>query len=133
MGWFNKNYIIISLLVLTQNFATNFANDVISKHETLSKVLTSFLKVPWIDLNSSWTDGVASTCKNDIVTLFESADAGEMWALQSKKNTYFFFFLTYFCAKLNNEIIRSITVWGGFGEIWMKMIFSLLKLSLNNF
>lgn len=79
-----KRCVTVLLVVLTHNFATTFAGNITWERKTLAKVLTSFLKVPWINVNSSWTSAEASTCRDDIETVFKSADVGEMWALQSK-------------------------------------------------
>lgn len=79
---------MVLIAILTQNFVIILADNVTYERKTPTEVLTSFLKVPWINLDSSWADAEASTCRNDIATVFESADVGEMWALQSKLKTF---------------------------------------------
>lgn len=84
MDLFHKRCVIVLIAMLTQNLVITLAGNVTSEQETLSKVLTSFLKVPWINLNSSWADTELSACRNDLEIVFKSAEIGEMWALQSK-------------------------------------------------
>lgn len=86
MNSFSKNYMILLLFSLIQNFYITFAENLTNEQNISPKILISYLKAPWINFNSSWQHAVAPACRDDIVTLFESAEAGEMWALKSESS-----------------------------------------------
>ncbi|XP_048512297.1 nose resistant to fluoxetine protein 6-like [Athalia rosae] len=80
----SKSLIIVSLLIIlvVDLVCGKLKEEFIREQHDVGKLLTNYLKTPWINLNSSWADEVNTDCKNDIATLYESADAGKLWAIQ---------------------------------------------------
>lgn len=77
-------YAIFLVLISPEKSANPYVENVTDDNITPAKLLTNLWKVPWMNLNSSWTDKVSKFCADDISTLFRSADDGEMWALTSE-------------------------------------------------